>query len=218
MSEICGRLTGKIILATLLVLAASGCLNAELNTKVNKDYSGSRTMHLEIAQVLYPYLEGNLSRESISATNGAELVSYKKDINDNKVILDIVVNYKDLRNEKNIRITENNGILRYEDSTFETIGKSESRSMSGTVTINYSVEMPYKIENSNADNIEGNKATWIMVGPTYKTLYAESKIPAIPGFTLIELLVSGFLMYVILVLNVTVIKKRKLYCHEKGYH
>ncbi len=187
----------KIVIAASLVLAMSGCLNAELNTKVNRDYSGTRTMHLEISQILYPYLEDNLSRESISSINGATLVSYKKDIKNNKVILDIVVDYKDLRNEKNIRISKNDDILRYEDFTFESVGKTEARSMSGTVSINYSVEMPYKIENSNADNIEGNKATWIMVGPTYKTLYAESKLPAIPGFTLAELTAAGLLLLII---------------------
>ena len=185
-------------IVVLTVLAASGCLNAELNTKVNKDFGGTRTMHLEIAQVLYPYLESNLSRETISSVNGATLVSYKKDIKNDKVILDIVVNYKDLRNEKGIRISENDGILRYEDFTFESVGKTEARSMSGAVSINYSVEMPYKIENSNADNIEGNKATWIMAGTTYKTLYAESKIPGIPGFTLIEFMTAGLLLLIIL--------------------
>lgn len=188
---------GKIIIAVLLVLAASGCLNAELNTKVNKDLSGTRTMHLEIAQVLYPYLELNLSRETISSVDGATLVSYKKDIKDNKVILDIVVNYKDLRSEKGIRISEQDGILRYEDFTFESVSKTEARSTAGSVSINYSVEMPYKIDNSNADNIEGNKATWIMAGQTYKTLYAESKISGIPGFTLIELMAAGLLLLII---------------------
>ncbi len=69
--------------------------------------------------------------------------------------------------------------------------------MSGAVTINYSVEMPYKIENSNADNIEGNKATWILIGSTYKTLYAESKIPGIPGFTLTEFIAAGLLLLII---------------------
>ena len=185
---------GKIIIAALLVLAVSGCLNAELNTKINKDFSGTRTMHLEIAQMLYPYLEYNLSRETISSVNGATLVSYKKDIKNDKVILDIVVDYKDLRNESGIRISEKDGILRYEDFTFESVGKTEARSMSGAVSINYSVEMPYKIENSNADNIEGNKATWIMAGGTYKTLYAESKIPSIPGFTMTEVISAGLLL------------------------
>ncbi len=188
---------GKIIIAALLVLAVSGCLNAELNTRINKDLSGTRTMHLEIAQMLYPYLEYNLSRETISSVNGATLVSYKKDIKNDKVILDIVVDYKDLRSEKGIRISEKDGILRYEDFTFESVGKTEARSISGTVSINYSVEMPYKIENSNADNIEGNKATWIMAGPTYKTLYAESKIPAIPGFTMIEVMSAGLLLVIL---------------------
>ncbi len=188
----------KIIMAALVVLAVSGCLNAELNTKINKDFSGTRTMHLEIARMLYPYLENNLSRESISSVNGATLVSYKKDIKNDKVILDIVVNYKDLRSEKDIRISEHDGILRYEDFTFESIGKTEATSMSGAVSINYSVEMPYKIENSNADNIEGYKATWIMAGPTYKTLYAESKIPVIPGFILTEFTAAGLLLLIIL--------------------
>ncbi len=51
-------------------------------------------MHLEIAQMLYPYLEYNLSRETISSVNGTTLVSYKKDIKNDKVILNIAVNYK----------------------------------------------------------------------------------------------------------------------------
>jgi len=190
----------KIIIAASLIFAValSGCLNAELNTKVNKDFSGTRTMHLEIAQTFFPFLEGNLSRESISSVNGAQLVSYKKDIKNDKVVLDIVVNYKDLRNETNIRISKNENVLRYEDFTFESVGKAEASSMSGTVSIKYSIEMPYKIENSNADTIEGNKATWILAGPTYKTLYAESKLPAIPGFTLMELTGAGLMLLVIL--------------------
>ena len=79
----------RIIVLALVVLAVvlSGCLDAQLSTKVNRDFSGTRTMHLEMAPVLYTALESNLSRESFSSVNGADLVSYKKDIKDNKVIL-----------------------------------------------------------------------------------------------------------------------------------
>jgi len=177
----------RIIVLALVVLAVvlSGCLDAQLSTKVNRDFSGTRTMHLEMSPVLYTALESNLSRESFSSVNGADLVSYKKDIKDNKVILDITANYKDLRNVNNVRISEHDKILRYEDSTFESLGRTEAISMTGTISIKYTVEMPYKIEDSNADMVEDNKATWVIVGLTDKTLYAESKVPAIPGFTLL---------------------------------
>lgn len=183
----------------ILLISISGCLNADLNTKLNKDFSGTKTMHLEMAPILYSALESNLSRENMSQIPGAEIVSYKKGLKNNMVILDIIVNYKDLRNVSNINISEKDNILRFEDSSFgklETV--NESNFMSGVISINYSVEMPYKIDNSNADNIEGNKANWVIVGLTPRTLYAESKVPAIPGFTTITLLIASLFLVIIL--------------------
>lgn len=192
----------KLLIVALLVLsiALSGCLNAEFNTKLNKDFSGTKTVHLEMAPIVYSAMESNLSRESIIQIPGAELVSYKKDIKDNKIILDIVVNYKDLRNNKNIKISEQDKVLRYEDSSFEKLGElgEESNMMAGSVSIKYTLEMPYKIEKSNADTLEGNKAIWVIVGLTSKTLYAESKVPAIPGFTAISFLIASLIVVIIL--------------------
>ncbi len=192
----------KLLPVVLLVLsvALSGCLNADLNTKLNKDFSGTRTIHLEMAPILYKALEDNLSRETIVQTPGAELVSYNKDIKDNKVILDVVVNYKDLRNVSNIKIYEKDNILRFEDSTFENLEEvpKESAITAGSISIKYTLEMPYKIENSNADAINGNNATWVIVGLESKTLYAESKVPAIPGFTAVGFLIAGLIVVIIL--------------------
>lgn len=192
----------KLLIVVLLILsvALSGCLNAEFNTKLNKDFSGTKTVHLEMAPIVYSAMESNLSRESIIQTPGAELVSYKKDIKDNKIILDVVVNYKDLRNNKNIKISEQDKVLRYEDSSFEKLGElgKEPGMMAGAISIKYTLEMPYKIESSNADTIEENKATWVIVGLTSKTIYAESKIPAIPGFTVINFFIASLIVVIIL--------------------
>jgi hypothetical protein len=153
-----------------------------------------------MAPIIYSAMEANLSRESLVQTTGSELVSYKKDMKDNKVILDFVVNYKDLRNINNIKISKTDNILRFEDSTFEKLGEvgAGSKMMDGAISIKYTLEMPYKIENSNADNIEENKASWIIVSLTSKTIYAESKVPAIPGFTAISLLIAGLIVVIIL--------------------
>lgn len=192
----------KFIILPLLILliSLSGCLNAELNTKLNKDLSGTKTVHLEMAPIIYSAMETNLSRESLNQIPGAEVISYRKDMKDNKVILDFVVDYKNLRNVGNVKIIEQDNVIRYEDSTFEKLGEleKESEMMAGAVSIKYNLEMPYKIENSNADTIEGNKATWVIVGLKSKTLYAESNVPAILGFTATSLLIAGLIVVIIL--------------------
>jgi hypothetical protein len=191
----------KFIILPLLIflISISGCLNADLNTKLNKDFSGTKTIHLEMAPIIYSAMEDNLSKESLNQIPGAQVISYKKDMKDNKVILDFVVEYKDLRNVGKLKISEQDKVLRYEDSTFEKleeVGK-ESEMMAGAVSIKYTLEMPYKIEKSNADTIDGNKATWVIVGLKSKTLYAESNVPAIPGFTGVSLLIAGLIVVII---------------------
>lgn len=191
----------KFIILPLLIflISISGCLNADLNTKLNKDFSGTKTIHLEMAPIIYSAMEDNLSKESLNQIPGAQVISYKKDMKDNKVILDFVVEYKDLRNVGKLKISEQDKVLRYEDSTFEKleeVGK-ESEMMAGAVSIKYTLEMPYKIEKSNADTIDGNKATWVIVGLKSKTLYAESNVPAIPGFTGVSLLIAGLIIVII---------------------
>jgi hypothetical protein len=92
----------------------------------------------------------------------------------------------------------NNQII-YEDTTFYTEQKPKEKSlyfndtqmeqmtnmmMSG-ISIDYYLEMPGKIVESNAGNITGNKAEWHFSGAEMsKTkIYAKSDIPMLPGFT-----------------------------------
>lgn len=53
--------------------------------------------------------------------------------------------------------------------------------------IRYSLEMPGKIIESNANIVKGNKAI---------TIYAVSEIPTIPGFDILSALIAGGLTLV----------------------
>jgi 3D (Asp-Asp-Asp) domain-containing protein len=92
----------------------------------------------------------------------------------------------------------NNQII-YEDTTFYSEKKPKETSpyfndtqmeqmtnmmMSG-ISIDYYLEMPGNIVDSNAGNITGNKAEWHFSGAdASKTkIYAKSDIPMLPGFT-----------------------------------
>ncbi len=60
--------------------------------------------------------------------------------------------------------------------------------------IRYSLEMPGKIIESNANIVKGNKATWYITKPI--TIYAVSEIPTIPGFDILSALIAGGLTLV----------------------
>jgi hypothetical protein len=60
-----------------------------------------------------------------------------------------------------------------------------SDTMLSSITFNYYLEMPGKIVDSNANQVNGNKAEWHLTGKTMSgmKMYAKSEVPAAaPGF------------------------------------
>jgi hypothetical protein len=103
--------------------------------------------------------------------------------------------------DSKLKIQKIDNYVVYEDTTFNNPSATESTSsdsstltkeqsenlanmMLSGITLDYYVEMPGKIVESNADTTTDNKAEWHSSGAdVFKTkIYAKSEIPLLPGF------------------------------------
>lgn len=79
-----------------------------------------------------------------------------------------------------------------------------SDTMLNGITFNYYLEMPGKIVDSNANQVNGNKAEWHLTGKTMTgmNLYAKSEVPvAVPGFEALLAVAGIFAGYCIVAMR-----------------
>ena len=92
-----------------------------------------------------------------------------------------------------VKIIKNGNYLIYYDYTF-TNNKSKSGNLSNEmlasmIKVNYYLEMPGKIVDSNADKVKGNRVEWHF--SSRKTpIYAKCELPKSPGFGSVETLLA----------------------------
>lgn len=95
---------------------------------------------------------------------------------------------------KDVIITKEGQFLIYRQKIGDTSSQTDTSDnpftgmMSGAISLNYYLQMPGKIVDSNANVVEGNKAEWHFSGTELSgsEIYAKSEIPSfpIPGFTI----------------------------------
>lgn len=186
----------------LVVVSISGCVDIEQHIKVSKDgtikeFKISTNMSKEVYLML---LEDSPSNSLCGKF--PEEITCKERVSGNQAI--VVLTIENVKPEDLARYTDNafrikiykeGDYLIYED--YSSFGE-DSGEFGSLITVDYYLEMPGKIVESNADIVEGNKAEWHMNADqmTRIKIYAKSEIskgiwgPAliILGLTLLLLL------------------------------
>jgi len=86
-----------------------------------------------------------------------------------------------------IKISKEGNYLIFRDLSFKSNESSNmSKAFLGTLRLDYYLEMPGKIVDSNANVVRENKAEWHLTGTDALNteIYAKSEVPSIPGMEL----------------------------------
>lgn len=192
-------IVGSLVLI-FAVVGASGCLAIEEHVKVSGDGSIEEfRISMNMSKELYLLLLENTTSNSLcgdiekNADEQVELTCDEK-INGNQAI--IVITAKDIKPENKsgsadsddsildgIRVYKEGDYLVYEDYTW--LDEEESKEsedwgeFASLITLDYYLEMPGKIVDSNANIVNGNKAEWHMNGNQMGKvkIYAKSEVP-----------------------------------------
>ena len=186
------------LVAVLLAASICGCITITVHSKV--DRSG------KLADYNMTITVPNLSGKAFNETNqtvgknlewvkkaGGE-VTEKTYVTNSTITLITDIRNLDLSKLNNsskfrIRIKKEGNYLIYRDYTFagnSTKNKMSSQ-MASLIEVNYYLEMPGKIVDSNADKVKGSKAEWHFSGK--RVIYAKCELPKSPGFGALEALV-----------------------------
>lgn len=122
----------------------------------------------------------------------AESVEYDESFDGDRVTMTITLTGYDPGEDTDISINESDGTLVYEDRSFVNESAQLSMEGQGNVTsavtaglsVDYYLTMPGEIVDSNADEVDGNRAEWHETGADAfvdNRIYAESETPTVPG-------------------------------------
>lgn len=122
-------------------------------------------------------------------SSAAESVEYNEQIGGNDATMSIQITELNVSQSDSISIEEEDGQLIYRDETFrdEEVDSSDTQT-SEALVLEYELEMPSEITETNADEVDGNIASWRRTGEdAYRgfTVEAESATPSsnpVPGF------------------------------------
>lgn len=214
------RKTGSVILFLVLVVLA-GCAQVSIHSTVNADGTIEEyRMEINTSRTVYGYIEQSAEdqgydsvRESFLADideTQAEEIEYDEEFRGDEVTITVIMTGLDPSENDDISITRGDDTITYEDTTFvnETAQDTEesniTQAISSGFAVDYYLTMPGDITNSNADEVDDNKAEWHETGSdafTDTRIYAESKVPsgpALPGFGFVTALMALIMMVVFL--------------------
>lgn len=194
------------LIALLLLFFAliAGCATLTLNVKVNSDETISQYYAtVETTSMVY-----NLIGGQIKSNIDTDLFDYDEKWTGDKVTITMKAKRSLVSTDLNeLKIQRIDNIMYYEDTRLVDPDMSTneySSAMLNSFVVNYNLEMPGKIIDSNADKVKDNKAEWHLTGEkAFNTrIYAKSEIPAsIPGFGVVMALFG-------LIFGFIVVKKR----------
>lgn len=173
-----------IAAALILVVIASGCVSLTYDVKVDKNGEFDKfDTTVNTSTEVYSLIDDQIKEEK-----GKTLKQY---------VIDEGGKFSEVQNgdtvevkisgvpDENVNVTRVDGYMVY------------NADVDNEAKIDYYLEMPGKIVESNADIINGKKAEWHLTeGGSTQNIYAKSEIPTIPGFgffsTTIMLLIAIF--------------------------
>lgn len=205
------------LLAVVLLVAISGCMTFSVTSEVSSaDTIEQYEMNISTSATVYGYLNEAAKEdgydnfgEAATADLGsvpAEKIEYSEEIDGDEAQINIEMTNVNPENLSSVSVTKSDGTLIYEDQTFynasETNTEADSEigqeAASGFV-LQYQVVMPNEITDSNADEVDGNTATWRRTGDeafSNTSIRAESDAPSsvlpvsTPGFGIVPAVVA----------------------------
>lgn len=216
-----GRKLPMVVVGLFLILAVvsiSGCLSIEEHVKVSRDGTIEELkISMNMSKELYLLLLENSTSNSLcddilkDADDEVKLTCDEKISGDQAIIVITAENVKPKGDSRSmnsddsildgIRVYKEGDYLVYEDYTW--LDEEESKEsedwgeFASLITLDYYLEMPGKIVDSNANIINGNKAEWHIDGNQMGKvkIYAKSEVPKgicgpalMPGLALLPLL------------------------------
>lgn len=195
-----------LCLSLVLMILVSGCLTMSFDSKVNKNGEIEKyDVKLKTTALVYSTMNNmcqNQNGISLKESLKSECKNYNEVWDENNVT--IILNGE---NPKNVTVEKSENYLIYKDrlgyldNSEKNSAESDDsleKTFGSPVQINYYLEMPNKIIDSNADYVEGNKAEWHMLNSTsirdvYAKCEAPSSLPGIGGITSVSvLLITSF--------------------------
>ncbi len=181
-----------VVLLAVFAASICGCVTITVHSKVDK--SGNiAEYNMTVVMPNFIGKKANMTNPKIDTTvkklrqSGATVV--EKTYTTNSSIVTVVdiknLNLHKLNNSSKfrIRVVKEGNYIVYYDYTFtkNNTSSTPNEMLSSMIKVNYYLEMPGKIVDSNADKVKGNKAEWHF--STRKTpIYAKCEIPKSPGF------------------------------------
>lgn len=187
-------LIGLISLSMLLC----GCISTKVYTKVGKDGVIERyRVEMTINSLFYTGLKEYAKSQGYSSVKDYMIANFSKmlkgeisyDERWEKDQVTIIVEAKNAIPQPNsrIKISKEGNYLIFRDLSFKSNESSNmSKAFLGTLRLDYYLEMPGKIVDSNANVVRENKAEWHLTGTDALNteIYAKSEVPSIPGMEL----------------------------------
>ena len=195
------------IVAIGVMIALSGCATVEVTAEVGDENTLDRyEVDISTSTFVYGLLDEEAQEDGYDGIED-QLVG-DIDVDDDRIEFETEIDGDDARMSLEIQevpaseldditLEETDGMLRYTDTAFaeEADEPAEDEEMddfaedmlSGFV-FDYTVIMPSEVTDSNADQVDGNTATWTETGADAfedSEVYAESEAPSalsVPGF------------------------------------
>jgi len=182
------------------LLATAGCIAVTVDSSVNADGTiETYDVAMEINNSFYPQLQSQAQaagydnfgefflaeNASVDRANVGN-VNITEEPGTQNTTVHIELSDYDPGPGSNISVTEEDGMMVYEDRTFGTPSESTptptqagpSMDIGGGGSIEYRLEMPGAVQSaSNGGTIDGNVVTWDMEGQGELYISAESEIP-----------------------------------------
>lgn len=201
----------RLAIALALLVGLAGCAQISIDSTVTADGEIEEyNMVINTSTTVYGFLnedakeegyddigemwQDDLDEEDVSSFN------YSEEIDGDEVTMRFQLEGWTPDSDSNISIEKSDGTMVYEDVTWvnESAEEGENSEMLSGMVVQYRLTMPGEITDSNADEVDGNTATWTETGHDAMTdnrIYAESEISSSsgvgPGFTTLTALFAA---------------------------
>jgi len=153
----------------LLLLSFTACVDIDIKTKINADGSGTQSWKLTTTALLASQIREQVERDPFFNKKGKKTSEEFKE-GDYTLSIDLPFqDIKELKDKGHDSFLEKTGLIRktynYSETWTPQFGADSAllkrrASSFFPVTLKFSVELPGKIIESNADHLEGNVASW----------------------------------------------------------
>lgn len=214
------------VLGLVGLIVLSGCAQISVHSTVTADGEISEyQMEINTSRTVYGFLEQSAEEEGYESVEESlladlnesqrEQFTYEEEFDGDEVSMTITAEDFEPPADSSISVSERDGKIVYEDTTFLNESASgldgESSDLSETMlsglAVDYYLTMPGEITDSNADSVDGNTAEWHETGSdafTSLEVRAESEKPSmfgVPGMGAVSAILAIVLVAFVLVIR-----------------